>query len=190
MNTISYPLSVCGLIVFLAHCACSQNVQNVPIVTVCQALSDRTQFDGKTIIVVGRLFSTDEGIWLRAQCDSPLTIDGHVWPSMMSLTYSRWDLESPPPEMPKQFAWNTDILRERFALLRESSKPGPPRERARWIAVYGRFETREALFFEGSDGIPRRYGFGHLNAAAAQLISASASCEWVRGGCRPASSSR
>jgi len=54
----------------------------VPVVTVCEAIHDLSRNNGQSIIVVGRLGSTDEGSWLvRAtiltvnnSCDSTIEV--------------------------------------------------------------------------------------------------------------------
>jgi hypothetical protein len=133
------------------------NGGEVPIVTVCEALKDPGRFAGATIIVVGRSVGTDEGSWLDEDCGMTIAIEGRHWPTAISTAYVRSSF-APPPQMPKHFKWDKRLLRQKLDQVKETTRL---RDKSYWLAVYGRLETQLPLSPEG---------YGHLNAAPAQLI--------------------
>ncbi len=72
--------------------ACAQeskpSTEAIPIVSVCEALQDRVQYHGKTIIMVGLVGATDEGQWLIGKCDHRIVTDGFSWGNIISLGVS------------------------------------------------------------------------------------------------------
>jgi hypothetical protein len=54
---------------------CAQN----SMLSVCEVLDHRLQYDGKTVVVFGRISATTEGRWLTADCGGRLRIDGSEW---------------------------------------------------------------------------------------------------------------
>jgi hypothetical protein len=138
---------------------------DIPVVTVCEALQDRTRYNGKAIIVVGRFVGTMEGTWLDENCERKIVTDGYTWDNSISTAYVVSQVE-PPPRLPKKFKWDTELLANKLKDVQKTTKLQVLKEynySDRWVAIFGRFETR--LPFVG------RFGFGHLNAAPAQLIS-------------------
>jgi hypothetical protein len=148
--------------------------QVVPVVTVCEALQDRELYNGKAIVVVGRLASTDEGSWIGEDCERKIVTDGYTWANIISTTYARSQVE-PPPGLPKEFKWDTGLLTNKLKDVQKTTKLEVLKEynySDRWVAIFGRFETRSPLqAVSGGRGQLMGYGFGHLNSAPAQLIS-------------------
>lgn len=75
---------------------------DIPVVTVCEALQDRSLYNGKAIIVVGRFVGTMEGTWLDENCERKIVTDGYTWINAISTTYVASDVET-PPSLPKEF---------------------------------------------------------------------------------------
>ena len=74
----------------------------------------------------------------------------------------------PPPIAGRSFKWDKDILETKLKQIQTTTKLG---EQQKWVAIFGRFETRVPPRVIGPKYNGRGWGFGHLNAAPAQLIS-------------------
>lgn len=162
------------LIVAAALSARAAEPQQIPVLTVCEVLAGLTQYDGRTIVVVGRLTSTTEGAWLDESCEPKILIEGYAWANMISLTYSRGSAGT-PPKRTNGFKWDKPKLKAKLRQVQKTTTLQVLKKynyRDKWFAIVGRFETRVPLTVGlGGDGKPRGYGFGHLNAAPAQLIA-------------------
>ena len=147
----------------------------VPVLTVCEALNSLGQHNGKLVIVVGKLVGTDEGSWLREDCDEKIVTDTYTWAHIISLSYLRSEVE-PPPRVPRDFNWNRPLLIKKLNQVRRTTRLQILKQdnyTDRWFAVFGRFEVRLPLQVAlGGGGKLFGSGFGHLNAAPAQLVSA------------------
>ena len=146
----------------------------IPVLTVCEALNNLSQHNGKVVVVVGKLVGTEEGSWLREDCDEKIVTDGYTWENIISLAYVRSAVE-PPPRVPKDFDWDLTLLLKKLKQVRRTTRLQVLKQynyTDRWFAVFGRFETRLPLqvALGGGDKL-FGYGFGHLNAAPAQLIA-------------------
>jgi hypothetical protein len=146
------------------------------ILSVCDVLEHRLQYDGKSVLVFGRAAGTMEGLWLMDDCGGKLLIDGVVWRYDIWLAYSGSG-EPPAPNLPDGFRWNHEELIAPIPLLRYPNKfellddPDCDRQPA-WMAVFGRFETRKVFpKITYASGETRNIGFGHLGGSPAQLIS-------------------
>jgi hypothetical protein len=81
---------------------------------------------------------------------------------------------SGPTRSAPNFKWNEKVLAAKLKDVQSTTKLRVLKEYNygdRWVAIYGRFETRLPLQV-APDGVgnPKGYGFGHLAAAPAQLI--------------------
>jgi hypothetical protein len=148
------------------------------MLSVCEVLDHRLRYDGKTVIVFGRISATTEGQWLTADCGGRLQIDGSEWGYDISLTYVVSQTQ-PPPALPSGFRWNRKKL---IAALPENTGAMQWRDdpdcqyRAGWAAVFGRLETQKVFdTFRDASGGMHHVGFGHLGGSPAQLI-------WPEGG--------
>ena len=148
----------------------AQRSFDLPVLTVCEALNDRNQNDGKTLVVVGKLVSTMEGSWLVEDCGQQIVISGHKWNNAISLTYILGAVR-PPPKLPKKFRWDASVLQARLQAKLKQVQSSTTLEvlpqyhyTDSWFAVFGRFEIEV-----GGEGMP--HGFGHLDGALAQLIA-------------------
>lgn len=127
----------------------------IPVLTVCDILRDPALYHHKTVIVVGALRDADQGSWLREDCDLTLTAKGRTWPTAISLSWSAREF-APPPGLPKHFQWAGQLLHQKLAVVRTTTRLAPKEE---WLAVRGRIEAR------------RPSGYGHNGYAPAQLVA-------------------
>ena len=147
---------------------------NPPILTVCEALDKATEFDGKVVIVVGASKGTSEGSWIVEHCPGELVIDGRKWRYAISTTYPRSEVDPPPP-LPRGFRWDKKALGEKLTVVKKTTTlqvlPQYHYYSDRWIAVYGRLEAKTTRVEIRGDSRITHIGYGHLNGAAAQLVS-------------------
>jgi hypothetical protein len=134
-----------------------------PLLTVCQALNRLKHYNGKSVVLVGKLVTTMEGAWLVEDCQHKLRTADYMWDSIVSLTYVPAE-EKPPPAIGNSFRWDEGSCQTKLQQIQRTTKLG---EHEKWVAAFGRFETRVPLRVIGRRG----WGFGHLNAAPAQLIA-------------------
>jgi hypothetical protein len=141
----------------------------VPVLSVCEVLDNRLAYNGKVVIVVGRVVRTMEGEWLDQECGHKLVIDGYDWEYDVSLSYSLGQPPRPPSPIPRGFQWNTSrILAKLKDVQKTTGLRANPQINApeKWAAVFGRLDTLET--FPIYHGYPeRRSGFGHLGGAPA-----------------------
>jgi hypothetical protein len=143
----------------------------VPLLSVCEVLDSRLAYNGKAVIVVGRVTHTMEGQWLGQDCGQELVIDGYGWHYQISLTYLG-NTAKPPPAKPTGFQWNSSLILAKLKEVQRTTELRPStqlRYSQEWAAVFGRFDTLEK--FPICAGYPKRpCGFAHLGGAPAQLV--------------------
>src|SRR5438132_528561 len=93
---------------------------DVPVVTVCETLKNLSQYDGQTVVVVGKIVGTSEGSWLREDCDYKLTTDRYTWPNVVSVSYVLSEVK-PPPKMPNGFKWDANVLKAKLKQVQQST---------------------------------------------------------------------
>ena len=153
-----------AIVLFMAIAVCGQTTRPVEVVTVCEVLNDRASFNGRFVAVVGRLSATDEGRWLKDQCERPTKTDNYVWSDMISLEY---DPEAPTAR-PHDFAIDQEVVDKKVAELKSRFKRSKDLE---WGIAYGRIATQEDLqIIRRRDGTVAPDGFGHLGAAPAMIV--------------------
>jgi len=142
----------------------------IPTFTVCEILSRRMEYDGKLVRIRARLGATDEGVWFEGDdCPGILTIDGHVWPSMISLEVASSEMGEYTHDHPVNFASDYGSEQKLRPKLRRIGRK-VPEECVIWTYT-GLFETRDIYPKVTYAKAPPKYiGFGHLGAAPAQLI--------------------
>lgn len=142
----------------------------IPVVTVCEALHNRISYNGKPIVVIGKIESASGGTWLVEDCVDKISTDGVLWEGSISLSVYLGRAD-PPPNLPKDFSWDDMPLLKKLKSLKDYSQF---RGFSTWAAVFGRFETRiSPEYFRGENGRLRGLGFGHLNSSLAQIVSGS-----------------
>lgn len=173
-SKLSTLLIICGFLAgmpqpeFEAACSTAQTApgseRRVSPKTVCEILGDLTLHNGQEVLLIGRLRSTEEGTWVSADdCPKKLTTGDFVWPNSIWLSYD-------PSEQPQDVMFDSAAVDE--ALLKAKATTKVRGGYDRWAVVYGLLQTRDPLTtVVSADGkTVWGYGFGHLNAAPAQLV--------------------
>lgn len=147
--------------------------KEVPVVTVCDALSNRTFYNGKSIIIVGEFWSWMEGSALDSTCSSELVIQGHKWSNSIWLGNDETREAPPPSHRPNYRKYEARILatlpKRDMTKLKVIADCGYSGVSA---AVFGRFETKDSYPVIHQT---MQIGFGHLGMYPAQLV-------WPKGG--------
>lgn len=137
----------------------------IPVLTVCEILSQRMHYDGKLVSIRARIHSTDEGVWLDGKnCPGLITTDEYVWPSMISI-------QTADPETNRSIDFTSSY--EGFRKLRPKLlRLGRQAPESCIIWTYtGVFETRATYVkVNYPNGSSSYIGFGHLGSAPAQLL--------------------
>jgi hypothetical protein len=142
----------------------------IPVVTVCEVLSDLPRFAAKQVIVVGRYSRTTEGVWLDQGCGLKVMNGGREFPAIVAATYADSEF-SLPPSLPHGFKWDEPLLQQKLNQVKQTTQLRMDKK-DRWVARYGRLETRLPHRLRLSDGTYEYTpGFGHLAGSPAQLIS-------------------
>lgn len=147
---------------------------NIPVLTVCEALSDADKYEGKSVIIVGRTASTDEGVWLTEDCGLKVVRGDREFGAQISTVYSESDF-APPPRLPDGFKWDKRLLHQKLTQIKQTTELHTYKDRKyneHWYAMFGRLETRLPRRLSRGNNI-KAYtnGFGHLSESPAQLVS-------------------
>jgi hypothetical protein len=151
------------LLVAFSLLAAPQTPESAAI-SVCTVLADRLRLNGKIISVRGYEESTDDGSWLKGDCKTHVTTDGHVWPDLIWLSVSHLDTLH---EI--RFKTDMDALRRFGDMTAKAARSG--HKYRVWVTYVGMFETEGELGIGGGKvGPDHGTGLGHLNGAPAQLV--------------------
>jgi len=161
-------LMLCGAAVVGANHQDGITTNAIPILTVCDALRDPVWYGGQVVIIVGRSAGTSEGSWLSEDCGLKVVVGGRAYSTTISTAYvASWF--APPPQLPKAFTWDKSALQHALDRVKTTTRLG---SESYWGAAYGRLETAPSYEIKIGDGrVAKIVGYGHLNAAAGQLIS-------------------
>jgi len=132
----------------------------IPVLTACEILSQRMHYNGKVVSIRARIHNTDEGVWLDGKnCPDLITTDEHAWPSMIAVQTAN----------ATDFTSSYEGLRKLRPKLMRLGRHAP--ERCIIWTYTGVFEAR-ATYTKVSypNGSSHYIGFGHLDAAPAQLL--------------------
>ena len=161
-------LMLCGATIVGASHQDGIAASAIPILTVCDALRDPVRYGGQVVIIVGRSVGTSEGSWLDEACGLKVVVEGRAYPTIISTAYvASWF--APPPQLPEAFKWDKSALKHALDRVKTTTRLD---SKECWGAAYGRLETAPSHEIKLGDGrVGTIYGYGHLNGAAAQLIS-------------------
>jgi hypothetical protein len=144
----------------------------VPTVTVCEALLHAPHYDGKIVRIKGQVVATDEGAGFVGDCPGVFVTDGKMWPSAIAWTNPS---ESFFVLHPVTFTFDM-ASRQRLQKKWEQLRKRLP-DRCIAVTYTGMFESWSKDKASKTDPKGHVYqipGFGHLNAAPAQLVLKSA----------------
>ena len=137
------------------------------VISVCEALTHPNLYDHKLVAIRGLQTASMEGSWLKGEnCDKAFVTNGYIWPSGIWL------------EMSESARAATGILGpELESSLKRGNKElkrrGFNNDRDRLMITHiGLFEAYDdsAQEYHPDSQSTRANGFGHLNAAPAQII--------------------
>jgi hypothetical protein len=156
----------------------SPATNNIPVLTVCQALRDPGRYASQAVIIVGRSVGTDEGTWLDENCGLKLLIQGRNFTATISTAWVASEF-APPPRLPDGFKWDQGLLQRVLDEVRKTTRLD---RGSQWAAIYGRLETAPTRTFTLGDGrVASTVGYGHLNGAPAQLVSPADGFRHLKG---------
>lgn len=145
-----------------------------PVLTVCEALSAPDQYEGQSVIIVGRLTSSDEGVWLTEDCGLKVVRGDREFGAQISTTYVDGEF-APPPRFPEGFKWDKRLLQQKLTQIKQTTELRIYKDRRyneHWYAMFGRLETRlPRQLSTGNNTKSYTNGFGHLSGSPAQLVS-------------------
>jgi hypothetical protein len=149
----------------------------IPVLTVCEVLKDLDRYEGKSVIVVGRSSSTDEGSCLNEECGLKVVWGGREFDAQISTAVFASE-SAPPPQLSHAFRWDKRQVQRKLEQLRLTTDLRTLKDRKyrqyndRWFAQFGRLETCPSrAIIVGDRRTVHTSGCGHLNASPAQLVS-------------------
>jgi len=119
------------------------HAQQIPVLTVCEVLHELPKYNGKLVIVVGRVFFTFEGTFMNEDCGpgGTTTVQGKRWLSMIAFG-------SPETGGPVVVRWDHDVLSQKLNQVQQTTHLESPSSSPlgdRWSAVCGRLEAPQKL---------------------------------------------
>jgi hypothetical protein len=114
------------------------------LLTVCEVLGQRHQYHGKVVVIVGVKASTNEGQWLiDNSCSKQVITQGFSWGSDISLKWAP-TVAPDPSELAvideTEFGRKLELVKSQNKL--RQFRYGNLDFSDRWVAAYGRFESR------------------------------------------------
>ena len=156
-------IATLALITLVASSLCAP----LEVMSVCDALTRRISLNHKIVAVRGIQLATDEGAWLQGVgCGKSITVNGQEWPTFIWLEMSARRRKAAGVEAVEL---ETSVKRINTAIAKRGFDP--KRDRL-WLTYVGVFETDDesGQHVDNAGAGAGQIGFGHLNAARAQLI--------------------
>jgi hypothetical protein len=136
------------------------------VMTVCEFLKVKVALSSVNesfpIVMLGYLRQTEQGEWLEQSCEDSLKTGEFIWPNAINLQRiddkNSWRLDLP--------AWESDFVNGLTPPKIEERNSA--NHQGRWVAAYGRLDSRESLAVIpcNSQGKLCGYGFGQVNTPA------------------------
>jgi hypothetical protein len=171
-KVISSILIVVGSVALLSGKAAHQADESIPTLSVCEALSHPEKYDGRIVRIRDQVVGTSEGTaFFGEACPGVFVTNGKVWPSGIA-----WTMPTSGTIIHKvNFTFDWESSKEVDKKWRKLRKRYPDRCIA---ATYtGMFESWSEATAKKADSSGHLWvipGFGHLDAAPAQLVLKSA----------------
>ena len=132
------------------------------VIPICELFQNLAEWKGKRIAVRGEVSGTFEGSWISGRCKGAFYTNGYRWPVSLvvggpayySSKTAAFSQVKMPPDPPK----GEELLRGRHNVTKSATYVGRLRMHDKYIAVCQ------------NGGSYLTNGFGHLNAAAAELM--------------------
>jgi hypothetical protein len=141
----------------------SPSLKPIPVLTVCELLAAREQYNGQIVAAVAVESSTDEGIWLiGGTCPVRVQTEDYVWPNSIALRYN----PSKPTAIPEGFNIDDKELQSKLALVTQSQ--GGDRKKD-LVLVVGQVQAEKLAVVRYDSGEIRGAGYGHLNGSPVAL---------------------
>ncbi len=135
--------------------------RKLPVIPICELFQDLQAWKGKRIAVRGESADTREGAWIAGSCPGRFYTGKHRWPVLLTRGVPAYFSTETEPLIPRTRATGPakgeDQLRGRSSLVRSATYVGVLR-------------MREQYDVACSNGFYFGSGYGHMNAAAAELI--------------------
>ena len=162
----SLALALC-LSALLAAQTNKKETSSLAVLTVCEILANPLQYDGQLIQIRDVIRGTDEGAWFVGEDCSVFETKDHTWPALIALEIpGQFPLQLHPVDFQFNFESERKIKPKYQQLKRRVTE-----DCIAWTYT-GVFETRKDWAAADAKTIDpgRPRGFGHANAAPAQLI--------------------
>jgi hypothetical protein len=158
----------------------AQTKPEPPLLSICDVLSRPLEYNGKLVRVSGKQQGTNEGVWLVTdKCPGVFVTNDYVWPTEIWLAYAG---TNPNPESePAAINFQFDFGSEKRAISKYRKLRRKAPAECLVFTFAGLFETRsdwsKSRIYYPTNSTWRTLGFGHLNAAPAQLLLTSEDVE-------------
>lgn len=160
------------------------------VLSICEALTERLDINGKIIAIRAATRTTSEGFWFvdDGACPGAVASEGHIWPTQIAIELP--SAQRSQSSYAINFAFDSNSYDALLPRLRELAKGAADDRCIEWT-FSGLFETRKdwsKARIEYANGTIRYLGFGLNNESPAQLIWKSAEAVGLIKGCevRPA----
>ena len=136
------------------------DASGLEVVPICTLFQNLPAWKGKRIAVRGEFVSTLEGAWIVGHCPGGFVTDGYRWPVSIWYGGPAFDSEETAKLYPVKWPGPTKgaDLEGKVDIIKTATFVGTMRLRSDYAVSCG------------PNGAYRAYGFGHLNAAAVELI--------------------
>jgi hypothetical protein len=141
----------------------------IPVLSVCEVIEHRDEYNGKMVGVRGTLKGTDEGMWLTAaaDCKYKLITKGFIWPNMVSLEYPNNGSKDPAEHTDFDVDWTA--MNTVGIAIPKGFNPETDEIIKTYVGLFQTFADLESRFYSGGEH-PLTFGFGHLGAAPARIL--------------------
>jgi hypothetical protein len=146
--------------------------EKIPTLTVCEALSHASQYDGKLVQISDRISGTDEYTVFQGEgCPGVLVTDGKVWPSVIV-----WTMPEDSQRIIHPVDFKFDAASQKRLETKWQQMKSTVDSRCVTFTYTGMFEvwSRAKARKPVRGGWIEFSGFGHLNGSGAQLVLKSA----------------
>jgi ankyrin repeat protein len=135
-------------------------VDSLEVIPVCALFQNLSKWKGKRVAVRGEFVSTMEGWWISGNCQGVFITDGYRWPVLINLGVPAY--HSKETAELYQARWPAVSKGENFKGMPDAIKT---------VTFVGTLRVRPDYHVTCiPDGTYRAFGYGHMNAAPAELI--------------------